>query len=114
MGIPTSPVWQGVGIIGAWFAAGMWIYSRTRFLGARQPPYASHRASRVGCGRRGHHEHRRARLARHLSRYSHVRMEAKRRALDEIAVRQRDADENRQKEAERRQATLASQSVVVQ
>jgi len=36
-----------------------------------------------------------------LSRYSHVRMEAKRRALDEIAARQRAADEKRQKEAER-------------
>ena len=31
-----------------------------------------------------------------LSRYSHVRMEAKRRALDEIAARQRAADEKRQ------------------
>jgi len=30
-----------------------------------------------------------------LSRYSHVRMEAKRRALDEIAARQRTADEKR-------------------
>jgi hypothetical protein len=30
-----------------------------------------------------------------LSRYSHVRMEAKRRALDEIATRQRSADEKR-------------------
>ena len=29
-----------------------------------------------------------------LSRYSHVRMEAKRRALDEIAARQRAADES--------------------
>ena len=38
------------------------------------------------------------------SRYSHVRMEAKRRALDEIAARQRKADERRQEEAERRQA----------
>ena len=35
-----------------------------------------------------------------LSRYSHVRMEAKRRALDEIAARQRAADEKRLKEAE--------------
>jgi hypothetical protein len=35
-----------------------------------------------------------------LSRYSHVRMEAKRRALDEIAARQCAADEKRQKEAE--------------
>lgn len=36
-----------------------------------------------------------------LSRYSHVRMEAKRRALDEIASRQRVADEKRQEEAQR-------------
>ena len=34
-----------------------------------------------------------------LSRYSHVRMEAKRRALDEIAARQRAADEKRWKDA---------------
>jgi hypothetical protein len=32
-----------------------------------------------------------------LSRYSHVRMEAKRQALDEIAARQRAADEKRGK-----------------
>ena len=38
-----------------------------------------------------------------LSRYSHVRMEAKRRALDEIATRQRAADEKREREAERLQ-----------
>ena len=50
-----------------------------------------------------------------LSRYSHVRMEAKRRALDEIAARQNTADEKRREEAERReQAALASQSVTVQ
>jgi integrase len=36
-----------------------------------------------------------------LSRYSHVRMEAKRRALDEIAARQRAADEKRQREHNR-------------
>ena len=48
-----------------------------------------------------------------LSRYSHVRMEAKRRALDEIAVRQRAADEKRQKVVEQ-QAAVASQSAVVQ
>jgi integrase len=41
-----------------------------------------------------------------LSRYSHVRMEAKRRALDEIAARQRTADEKRQNEAERREQAL--------
>jgi hypothetical protein len=49
-----------------------------------------------------------------LSRYSHVRMEAKRRALDEIATRQNAADEKRKQEAERQQVALVSQSVVVQ
>ena len=50
-----------------------------------------------------------------LSRYSHVRMEAKRRALDEIAARQRAADEKRRKEDERKQQTAAaSQSLAVQ
>jgi len=49
-----------------------------------------------------------------LSRYSHVRMEAKRRAIDEIAVRRRAADEKRKEEAERReQGAVASQSAVV-
>ena len=37
-----------------------------------------------------------------LSRYSHVRMEAKRRALDEIAARQKAAGERRNKDAGRR------------
>jgi integrase len=50
-----------------------------------------------------------------LSRYSHVRMEAKRRALDEIATRQNAADEKRKAKAERqRHATVAADSVVVQ
>jgi hypothetical protein len=35
-----------------------------------------------------------------LSRYSHVRMEAKRRALEEIAARQRAADEKRRKDVD--------------
>jgi hypothetical protein len=48
-----------------------------------------------------------------LSRYSHVRMEAKRRALDEIATRQRVADEKRQQEIKRQQAVLVSRSVAV-
>jgi site-specific recombinase XerD len=49
-----------------------------------------------------------------LPRYSHVRMEAKRRALDEIAARQRAADEKRQKEVERRQpAAVVPPSPVV-
>jgi integrase len=50
-----------------------------------------------------------------LSRYSHVRMEAKRRALDEIAVRQRAAEEKRKQEIERqRQAEMIPQTLVVQ
>ena len=50
-----------------------------------------------------------------LSRYSHVRMEAKRRALDEIAARQRAADEKRKAETERRERiTTVSQEAVVQ
>jgi hypothetical protein len=57
-------------------------------------------------------------IARHvsramLSRYSHVRMEAKRRALDEIAARQNAAAEKRKAEAERREhGAVASQSAV--
>ena len=38
-----------------------------------------------------------------LSRYSHVRMEAKRRALDEIAARQGAADKKRNADSEQRQ-----------
>ena len=49
-----------------------------------------------------------------LSRYSHVRMEAKRRALNEIAARQRAADEKRQQELERLLAPKVSPPVVVQ
>jgi hypothetical protein len=50
-----------------------------------------------------------------LSHYSHVRMEAKRRALDEIAARQRAADEKRKAEAERReQREVVLQGVVIQ
>ena len=49
-----------------------------------------------------------------LSRYSHVRMEAKRRALEEIAARQRAADQKRKAEAERQQAAVAPLTAVVQ
>jgi integrase len=50
-----------------------------------------------------------------LSRYSHVRMEAKRRSLDEIAARQRAADEKRRQEIEgRRHGAGARPSVPVQ
>jgi hypothetical protein len=38
-----------------------------------------------------------------LSRYSHLRMEPKRRSLNGIARRQREADEKRQKAAEQKQ-----------
>jgi hypothetical protein len=46
-----------------------------------------------------------------LSRYSHVRMEAKRRALDEIATRQRAADEKREQEAEKRRQQIGSDAM---
>jgi hypothetical protein len=49
-----------------------------------------------------------------LSRYSPVRMEAKRRALDEIAARQCAAYEKRQAEAERRRVAEVSKSAAVQ
>ncbi len=50
-----------------------------------------------------------------LSRYSHVRMEAKRRALDETAARQYEADEKRKKEVERhQQAAQDPQLAVIQ
>ncbi len=49
-----------------------------------------------------------------LSRYSHVRMEAKRRALDEIAARQRVADARRELEAEQKAAVVSQAAVVVQ
>jgi hypothetical protein len=50
-----------------------------------------------------------------LSRYSHVRMEAKRRALDEIGARQRAADEKRKGDAERQmQATATPLTAAVQ
>ena len=50
-----------------------------------------------------------------LSRYSHVRIEAKRRALDEIAARQRTADEKRKGDAERQmQATATPLTAAVQ
>jgi hypothetical protein len=49
-----------------------------------------------------------------LSRYSHVRMEAKRRALDEIAARQNAADEKRKTEGERRKQAAVLQPAVIQ
>ena len=49
-----------------------------------------------------------------LSRYSHVRMETKGRALDEIAVRQRASDEKRQRDdAERREQAAAQPQPVL-
>jgi hypothetical protein len=50
-----------------------------------------------------------------LSRYFHVRTEAKRRAFDESAARQGATDENRKEEAERRElVTVVAQSAVLQ
>jgi len=50
-----------------------------------------------------------------LSRYSHVRMEAKRRALDDIAARQREADDQRKEKGEQReQEVVVSHSTIVQ
>jgi integrase len=49
-----------------------------------------------------------------LSRYSHVRMEAKRRALDEIAARQRTADEKRQQNAARHEPAVLTQPGAIQ
>ena len=49
-----------------------------------------------------------------LSRYSHVRMEAKRHALDGIAARQNAANEKRKEDAERQElGAVASQLVAV-
>jgi hypothetical protein len=49
-----------------------------------------------------------------LSGYSHVRMQAKRHALDEIASRQRAAHEKRKEEAVRDQGASPLQAVVAQ
>jgi integrase len=50
-----------------------------------------------------------------LSRYCHVRLEAKRHALDEIAARQRADDEKRREEIRQQQQTVAtSEPVLVQ
>jgi hypothetical protein len=49
-----------------------------------------------------------------LSRFSHVRMEAKRHALDEIAARQRAADEERREEAAWQQAVATLLTAAVQ
>ena len=51
-----------------------------------------------------------------LSRYSHLRVKAKRRAREEIAARQRAADEKHKKKAERqrRDAVAVQLAAVVQ
>ena len=49
-----------------------------------------------------------------LSRYSHVRMEAKRRALDEIAARQCAAGEKRKDDAEEQQAVVVARVAAIQ
>ena len=45
-----------------------------------------------------------------LSRYSHVQMDAKRRALDEIPAGQCPADEKRRVEAERREQGIKTRA----
>ena len=69
--------------------------------------------SETGAGDEANHEHRIMSIAGHvsramLSRYSHVRMEAKRRALNEIPTRQRMADEKRKAGAEQEEQAGAS------
>ena len=49
-----------------------------------------------------------------LSRYSHERMEAKRRALDKIGARQCAANAKRKAVAEQQQVAIASQSALIQ
>jgi hypothetical protein len=49
-----------------------------------------------------------------LSRYSHVRMEAKRRALDEIAPRQKAADDKRSEAAVLPAKAASSETATVQ
>ena len=49
-----------------------------------------------------------------LSRYSHVGMEAKRRALDTTATRQREADEKRKQGMAKEHAAIVEQSVPVE
>ena len=110
MGIPTAPVWQGVWIIGAWFAAGIWLYCRTRFLEHENRHTLVTELAESGAG-----DEVIMSIAGHvsramLSRYSHVRMETKRRALDEIAARQRAADEKRKEQAEQREQGAAGPS----
>ena len=106
-----------MGIIGAWLAAGDMDLSAAHDLGEhdRYRHTLVTELAESGAG-----DEVIMTIAGHvccamLSRYSHVRMEAKRRALDEIAARQRAADVKRKEEAERReQAAATSQSVVVQ
>jgi integrase len=93
----------------------MWIYSRARFLEHDNRHTLVTELSEAGAG-----DEVIMSIAGHvsramLSRYSHVRMEAKRRALDEIGARQCAADKKRKKDAERRkQASAAATSLVVQ
>ncbi len=47
-----------------------------------------------------------------LTRYSHVRMEAKRRALDVIAAQQKAAEEKRKEEAEKAQQPPAPEAMI--
>jgi|RhiMethySRZTD1v2_1073278.scaffolds.fasta_scaffold124617_2 hypothetical protein len=77
-----------------------------------QPRAHRKRISRggVGCGRRHDHEYR-GNVSRAICRrYSYVRMEAERRALDEIAARKRADDKNAWKQSGRRSARFPDSS----
>ena len=85
-------------------------WRRDRQPGGWDPPAWQ----RVRRRRRDDHEYRGHVSRAVLSRYFHVRMEAKRRALDEIAARQNSADEKRKKEAEQKQVVVVSHVAVIQ
>ena len=81
---------------------------------AAELPDTSRCPCRIGRGRRGDHEQFGHVSGAMLSRYSHVRMEAKRRALDEIATRQNAADEKRKEDAKRVEQKVVPDSLVLQ
>ena|ERR1035437_1230648 len=130
MGIPWTLVWQGVGIIGAGY--GLFAVDCSGPRGQRRRGRRVRDEAKV-VGRWHDNRHTLVTelaesgagdevimsIAGHvsramLSRYSHVRMEAKRRALDEIAARQIEADDKRHKEEQQQQAAMVSHAELVQ
>jgi integrase len=92
----------------------MWIYSRARFWEHDNRHTLVTELAESGAG-----DEVIMSIAGHvsramLSRYSHVRMEAKRHALDEIAARQRAADDKREEEADQLINATLTQSAAVQ